>query len=98
MLWQYLQDLPLGHGPSDVVDLIARYSLWLQDSQLPKLMLYAIPGFITTIDTVQWASDHLPHLSQVCLEDVMHLPQESEPGLFSQAFVEWYEENVRVGS
>ena len=91
VFWQYLQDLPLGEGPSAVTDLIDGYSNWLQSSDIPKLMLYAMPGFNTTINTVQWARDNLSHLSQYCLEDVMHLPQESVPGLFSQALVEWYE-------
>ena len=91
VFWQYLQDLPLGEGPNEVTDLIDGYSNWLQSSNVPKLMLYAMPGFNTTINTVQWARDNLSHLSQHCLEDVMHLPQESVPGLFSQALVEWYE-------
>mgnify|MGYP001214305176 CR=1 FL=1 len=97
VLWQYLQDLPLGRSQTDVVDLMARYSDWLQHCDIPKLMLYAMPGFITTMDTVQWASEHLSHLTQICLEDVMHLPQESVPGLFSQAFVEWCEDNQVSG-
>ncbi|MBV53673.1 MAG: haloalkane dehalogenase [Coxiellaceae bacterium] len=93
VLWQYLQDLPLGRGPENVIQFIDRYSNWLQSSEVPKLMLYAMPGFITTIDTVSWARDHLPNLTQYCLEDVMHLPQESVPGLFSQALIDWYDSN-----
>lgn len=90
-LWQYVHDLPLGqqaHSPS--VDLIDHYSGWLQRTSIPKLLMYAVPGFITTIDTVQWARDHLSNLSIVCLEDVLHFPQETAPKLFTDQLVTWY--------
>ncbi len=90
VLWQYLQDLPLGNGPDDVVALIRHYSKWLQETPLPKLMFYAVPGFITPIPTVQWAKEHFPNLTLECLNDVMHFAQESMPELFAQKLDEWY--------
>lgn len=90
-LWQYIQDLPLGEGPDDVVELISRYSKWLETSSLPKLMLYAIPGFITTVATVQWARDHIKNLQLVGLDDVLHFAQESVPELLSEKLSEWYQ-------
>lgn len=89
-LWQYVQDLPLGKGPSDVVDLLESYSQWLQKSDVPKLMLYAIPGFITTVDTVQWARDHIKNIEIAGLDDALHFAQESIPELFGQALRDWY--------
>lgn len=94
-LWQYIQDLPLGSGPDDVVELITRYSEWLEKTPIPKLMLYAIPGFITTVATVQWARDHLKNLQLVGLDDVLHFAQESVPEIFSQKLREWY---VSIGA
>lgn len=88
-LWQYVMDFPLGNGPDDVVKLITDYSEWLQHSSMPKLMLYAVPGFITTMETVQWAMKHVDNLSVVCLEDVMHFAQESTPDLFSKELTSW---------
>jgi len=93
-LWQYVQDLPLGEGETEVVKLIERYSEWLQKAPQPKLMLYAIPGFITTIETVQWAKDHLPNLTLIELQDALHFAQESMPDIFSHALREWYLEKV----
>lgn len=89
-LWQYVQDLPLGEGPDDVVELITRYSKWLEKTSIPKLMLYAIPGFITTVATVQWARDHLKNIDLVGLDDVLHFAQESVPELLSEKLREWY--------
>lgn len=89
-LWQYVQDLPLGKGPDDVVNLIYHYSTWLQRTQVPKLMMYAIPGFITTVETVQWAKEKLANLKLVGLDDVLHFAQESVPVLFGQTLRDWY--------
>lgn len=90
VLWQYVQDLPLGNGPDHVVKLIDAYSDWLQKTKIPKLMMYAIPGFITTVATVQWAKEHLKSLELVGLDDVLHFAQESIPELFGQTLRDWY--------
>lgn len=88
-LWQYVNDLPLGNGPEDVVQLIQAYSDWLQETPIPKLMLYAIPGFITTIESLQWARDHFKNLKLVELNYALHMAQESIPEIFSAELVKW---------
>lgn len=94
-LWQYIQELPLGEQPnSDVNNLIRVYSAWLQESSIPKLMMYGMPGFITTIDTVSWAKQNLPNLQLEALEHVLHLAQESEPTLFTEKLQAWYLQSV----
>lgn len=92
-LWQYVEDLPLPHhGARDVAELIHRYSRWLQHSSLPKLLMYAVPGFTTTIDTVKWCRDHLPNLTLADLGEAMHCPQETNPQIVSEELSRWYEE------
>lgn len=91
-LWQYLQDLPLGQGPSDVVQLITSYSEQLQASTVPKLMMYAVPGFITTMATVEWAKANLPELTLVDLGEALHYAQESNPEAIGQAIRAWYKD------
>lgn len=88
-LWQYTQDLPLGKGPDDVIKLIDTYSKWLQHTEIPKLMLYAVPGFITTIETVAWAKERLHNLTLVALDDALHFAQETMPQDFAQAIDSW---------
>lgn len=90
-LWQYVNDLPLGKGPDDVVKLMKQYSDWLQKTKIPKLILYAIPGFMTTVEDVKWARDHFPNIDVVSLDDALHLAQESVPDQFSDALLKWYE-------
>lgn len=89
-LWQFTQDLPLGDGPADVVELMQHYSLWLQKSNIPKLFIYAVPGFLTTIDTVQWAKTHISKLSLVDIGDAHHYVQETNPDAFGAQLRNWY--------
>jgi len=89
-LLQYIEDFPIGDGPQDVVDLIGGYSQWLIASDVAKLMLFAIPGFMTTMDTVCWARDNLTNLTLVELNNAMHLAQESMPEEFTDQLKAWY--------
>lgn len=86
---QYLKELPKGNVDSKVEALIADYSKKLTKSKLPKLMLYSVPGFITTIATVMWAKDHLPNLEIVDIGEELHLAQESNPKLLGEAISVW---------
>ncbi len=89
-LWQYILELPLGANEGEVVELIGRYSQWLTQSTSPKLLMYAMPGFTTTIETVQWAKNNLPNITVVELPDALHFAQESIPQLFAEELRAWY--------
>ncbi len=91
-LWQYFQEVPLGETYSPVIGLIARYSQQLTQSLLPKLMLYVMPGFTTTIDTLSWARDNLPQLRLAYVGDDLHYAQESNPMWIGNEIANWYAE------
>ena len=88
-IFQYLKELPKGDGKSKLDKLIADYSKKLTKSTLPKLMLYTIPGFITTISTAMWAKDHLPNLEMVEIGEELHLAQESYPDVIGETISAW---------
>lgn len=88
-LFQYLSELPSTENKSTVSKIIADYSKKLTESKLPKLMLYSVPGFITTIATAVWAKNHLPHLEMVEIGEELHYAQESDPGLMGETISVW---------
>jgi len=92
IIWQYLRDLPTGENTRGSIELIAAYSEKLQKSPIPKLMLYAMPGFITTMETVQWAKEFLPHLTLIEIDEALHYAQETCPEKMVDAIVGWYED------
>ena len=91
-LWQYIQELPVGKDRTDVVNLIDDYSKKLRTSKLPKLMFFAVPGFVTTIDTVNWCRENLQNLEIIDLGEALHFVQESNPTAFAENLQQWYQE------
>lgn len=88
-IFQYLKELPRGDGKSEVDKIIAKYTAKLEKSLLPKLMLYSMPGFVTTIATAMWAKEHLPKLEMIDIGEELHLGQESCPDLIGEAISVW---------
>lgn len=86
---QYLKELPKSEGDNKINELIANYSKKLTKSSLPKLMLYSIPGFITTIATAMWAKEHLPNLEIVDIGEELHLGQEAYPNVIGETISAW---------
>ncbi|EKD70599.1 MAG: hypothetical protein ACD_46C00484G0017 [uncultured bacterium] len=93
---QYLKEIPKGDGKSKVDKLINHYSKKLTHSNLPKLMLYSLPGFITTMATVMWAKEHLPNIEIVDLGEELHFAQESCPQLIGEAISVWLQSVEQV--
>lgn len=88
-IMQYIKELPSSSGQSQVDKIIADYSQKLTRSTLPKLMLYSVPGFITTIATAMWAKEYLPNLEIVDIGEELHLAQESNPQLIGETISIW---------
>lgn len=86
---QYLHELPHGDGCSRVDHLIANYSKKLSQSNLPKLLLYSVPGLITTISTIMWAKEHLPNLEVGDLGEELHYAPEAHPQLMGELISAW---------
>jgi haloalkane dehalogenase len=91
---QYLKDYPIQQGAQDVVKLIESYSQKLQQSLLPKLMFYAVPGFNTPVDTVMWARDHLKNITIEDLGEDMHYVQETKPCELGEKIAAWIKKVV----
>jgi haloalkane dehalogenase len=86
-LQQYINDIP-SNNPS-INQLIAAYSNKLTHSNLPKLMLYSIPGFMTTMATLMWAKDNLPHLEIIDAGEDLHYALETHPTFIGQMISVW---------
>lgn len=85
---QYIKELT-GSGKNEIDNVIKSYSKKLISSKLPKLMLYTVPGFITTMGTVMWAKKNLPNLEVVDIGEELHLAQETYPELMGETISVW---------
>lgn len=86
---QYIRELPTGNGDSAADSIIARYSKQLSQSHLPKLMLYSVPGFMTSFATALWAKENLPKLEMIELGEELHMAQESYPSIMGESISVW---------
>lgn len=89
LLLQYLYDFPMGKNSADVNELIAQYSSRLQKSKIHKLLLYTIPGFNTTVDTLVWAKNNLKNVSLIDVGEDLHYVQETNPVLMGSTIARW---------
>ena len=92
VLLQYVNELPFGRKANRVNDIIDIYSSFLQETKIPKLLLFAIPGFSTSVGTINWAKENLPNLSLYDLGDGLHFIQESNPKSFVDGLRNWIQE------
>lgn len=88
-LWQCVQELPIINKVSAAIDLISHYSKWLQKTSIPKLMLYALPGLLTTIEDIQWAKQNLSNITTVDLGTGLHYLPECAPLELGSAIKHW---------
>ena len=91
-LWRWPNEIPIEGEPPEVVDVVSRYNLWLQETEIPKLMFYGSPGALMTAPVVGWASQACKNLTAIDTGKGIHFIQEDAPELIGQGLASWYSE------
>ena len=78
-----------GDGPDDVFRVVSSYWAWLQETRIPKLLLYAKPGVIIKKAVVAELKAAVPRLDVVYIGKGPHYIQEDEPDAIGQALSDW---------
>ena len=89
-LWRWPNEIPVGGEPADVEAVVTDYNLKLQQSEIPKLLLYATPGAVLTAPMVEWCRRSLKNLTAVNVGPGIHYLQEDHPHEIGQAIASWY--------
>ena len=89
VILQFVDALPVEGVPSDVTRAVTEYSKWLRNVTIPKLLITATPGAITTAPDVQWCRLHLSRLSVEPIGRSIHFYQEDNPEGIGQAIAKW---------
>jgi haloalkane dehalogenase len=89
-LWRWPNEIPIGGEPADVEAVVTDYNLKLQQSEIPKLLLYATPGAVLTAPPVEWCRRSLKNLTAVNVGDGIHYLQEDHPHEIGAAIAAWY--------
>lgn len=89
VLWQSVVENPFFNSKSPMIPMINNYLEWLQQTQIKKLLLYAVPGFLVNIGTVKWCMDNFPELTSVDIGYGLHYLPETLPTEISDALLSW---------
>ena len=89
VLLQYVNELPFGKKANRVIDIVEGYTQFLQTSEIPKLLLYSIPGFSTSVSSIAWAQEHLRNITVRDIGTGLHFAQETNPEAFTKAISAW---------
>jgi haloalkane dehalogenase len=89
-IWSLARSVPVAGKPKEVWDGINEITDRLKQSRLPKLLLYATPGGIVTVDSVDWCRQNLKNFESVHLGPGLHYVQETTPHLIGREVADWY--------
>jgi len=86
---QWPREIPIDGKPADVHETVEAYNRYLQETAIPKLLLYARPGGIIREEAVAWSQTHLPNLETADIGDGIHFVQEDQPDAIGAALMDW---------
>ena len=89
-LWRWPNELAIGGQPEDVAGIINSYGVWLQQTGVPKLLVYAKPGALITDEMRAWCEKNLKNLKTVYVGEGLHFIQEDHPHEIGMAVAQWY--------
>lgn len=92
-VWVWPNEIPIDGRPADVHKIVTDYNKWLQETELPKILLYASPGAITNASAVNWSTSNLKNLETVDLGQGIHFLQEDHPGAIGEALANWIQKS-----
>jgi len=91
-LYVWPNEIPIDGHPSDTNEVISKYSKWLKDTELPKLLLWFKPGALITVKSVPMIEESFKNLKSVYLGKGIHYVQEDNPDGIGNAIVEWFKQ------
>ncbi len=81
------RQIPIDGEPADVVEIVQSYSEWLQQSDVPKLFVNAVPGAILAGEVREFCRSW-PNQREVTVKG-NHFLQEDSPDEIGQAIAGW---------
>jgi haloalkane dehalogenase len=85
ILWKNVQNF--NKSTNSLVEEQAKY---LKTTNKPKLLLYNVPGFVISMETIRWCQNNFPNLAVAELGEGYNFGQETDPKSFAKALQEWY--------
>lgn len=95
-LRQWPCEIPIDGTPADVHEAVTNFNQYLQETEFPKLLIYAKPGAILRKAQVKWCVENLKNLTTAFMGTGLHFIQEDDPDFIGQEIAKWYDEKVKT--
>jgi haloalkane dehalogenase len=89
-VWRWPNELPIAGEPPDTAAAVDANFAWLQQSDVPKLLLHATPGAIAPPPAVARYTSVLSNLTTVDVGEGIHYLQEDHPHEIGEGIANWY--------
>jgi haloalkane dehalogenase len=83
-IYRFPNEIPFDGKPEDVAEIVELYQSWLLSSNLPKLMFWAEPGAIISVEKAQWFLKNLKNVQGVGVGPGSHYLQEDQPHIIGR--------------
>jgi haloalkane dehalogenase len=89
---QWPREVPLDGKPPANYAVQMNFRRWLQDADIPKLMLHGDEGVAIQAEEIRWCRDELSNIRVVDLGPGKHFLQETHPERIGQELARWFGE------
>ncbi len=89
-LFRWPNEVPIGGEPADVAEIVSNYGVWLTQTDVPMLHLYATPGMINPEATaVAYSRANIRNIQTLNVGEGLHFIQEDQPDAVGQGIAAW---------
>jgi len=89
-IYVFPNEIPINGKPVDVYEMVNKNHQWLQETNVPKLLLWVKPGALIKPSHVEDMKSKYSNLETEYLGKASHYVQEDFPNEIGKAIVEWH--------
>jgi haloalkane dehalogenase len=87
---QWPRQIPINRKPQKTYEIVHKYNNFLQNTDIPKLLIYSSPGAIIQDKDVSWCMKHLKNTKTYYLGKGYHFLQEDYPDKIAEIIKNWW--------
>jgi haloalkane dehalogenase len=95
-VFMWPNQVPIAGEPADVNAIVAEYAVWLPQTEMPMLHLYATPGVLMGEALAQMLQGMYQNLEILNVGEGLHFIQEDQPDAIGQGIADWLDRVVFV--
>jgi len=83
------REIPIAGEPAEVNERLQAIGVFMTETELPILLLYAEPGVVVPPQAVPWYTQRIKHIETAFVGQALHFIQEDQPVAVGRALSDW---------